>query len=203
MFASGALGAWPGAARIFPTTKLVQTLEETLMAYEGVERVQQDKWSRRSFMQATAAGVATGVMGTTLPRQAAASDGLRSIGLGVSEINEIQDKATKDLGFPVAGQAMGYGECLSKLLNQNDQYEIAEWYYHDLALLEPAKVVPAHRYPADQRLGQGHQPHEDRKTDPRGERWARGGSIQVDVVRREGRQSAGALALHHHDPCVA
>ena len=74
-------------------------------------RVQQDKWSRRSFMQATAAGVATGVMGTTLPRQAAASDGLRSIGLGVSEINEIQDKATKDLGFPVAGQAMGYGEC--------------------------------------------------------------------------------------------
>ena len=45
----------------------------------------------------------------------------------------IQYKATKDLGFPVAGQAMGYGEALSKLLNQNDQYEIAEWYYHDLA----------------------------------------------------------------------
>ena len=85
-------------------------------------------------MQATAAGVATGVMGTTLPRQAAASDGLRSIGLGVSEINEIQDKATKDLGFPVAGQAMGYGECLSKLLNQNDQYEIAE------------SVLPRHRH---------------------------------------------------------
>ena len=35
---------------------------------------------------------------------------------------------------------MGYGECLTKLLNQNDQYEIGEWYYHDLALLEPAKA---------------------------------------------------------------
>ena len=50
-------------------------------------------------------------------REGAAADGLRSIGLGVSEINEIQGKATKDLGFPVAGQAMGYGEALTKLLN--------------------------------------------------------------------------------------
>jgi hypothetical protein len=73
------------------------------MAYEGAAgRVRQGRWSRRSFMQATAAGVATGVMGGTLSKQAAAADGLRSIGLGVSEINEIQDKATKDLGFPIA-----------------------------------------------------------------------------------------------------
>ena len=35
---------------------------------------------------------------------------------------------------------MGYGESLTKLLNQNDQYEIAEWYYHDIAILGPAKV---------------------------------------------------------------
>ena len=96
------------------------------MAYECAGRVRHDKWSRRSFMQATVAGVATGVMASTLPRRAAAADGLRSIGLGVSEINEIQGKATKDLGFTVAGQAMGYGECLTKLLNQNDQYEIGE-----------------------------------------------------------------------------
>ena len=89
------------------------------MAYEGAGRVGHGKWSRRCFMQATVAGVATGIMGSTLPRRAAAADGLRSIGLGVSEINEIQDKATKDLGFPVAGQAMGYGEALSKLLNYN------------------------------------------------------------------------------------
>src|SRR5260370_39459380 len=110
------------------------------MAYEGVGRVRHGKWSRRRFMQATMAGVATGVVGSSFPRRAAAADGLRSIGLGVSEINEIQGKATKDLGFHVAGQAMGYGEALSKMLNQNDQYEIAEWYYHDLALLSPAEV---------------------------------------------------------------
>jgi putative spermidine/putrescine transport system substrate-binding protein len=35
---------------------------------------------------------------------------------------------------------MGYGECLTKMLNQNDQYEIAEWYYHDIAIVGPAKV---------------------------------------------------------------
>src|SRR6478735_4370433 len=111
------------------------------MAYKSPGQILHGKFSRRSFMKTTAAGIATAATtGASFMRIAAASDGLRSIGLGVSEINEIQDKATKDLGFPVAGQAMGYGECLSKLLNQNDQYEIAEWYYHDLALLEPAKV---------------------------------------------------------------
>jgi hypothetical protein len=87
--------------------------EETVMAYECAGRVRHGRWSRRSFMKVTAAGLATGVMGSTLQRRAAAADGLRSIGLGVSEINEIQDKATKDLGFSIAGQAMGYGECLT------------------------------------------------------------------------------------------
>jgi putative spermidine/putrescine transport system substrate-binding protein len=110
------------------------------MTYEGASRVRHGKWSRRSFLQATGAGIAAGAVGGVIPDQVRAADGLRSIGLGVSEINEIQGKATKDLGFPVAGQAMGYGECITKLLNQNDQYEIGEWYYHDLALLEPAKA---------------------------------------------------------------
>jgi hypothetical protein len=80
-------------------------------------------WSRRLFLKASAASVAAGVA-SSFSKIAAAADGLRSIGLGVSEINEIQDKATKDLGFPVAGQAMGYGEMFGKMLNQNDQYEI-------------------------------------------------------------------------------
>src|SRR5690242_15565259 len=102
-------------------------------------RVQQGKWSRRSFMKATAAGVATGMVGS-FARPASADEGLRSIGLGVSEINEIQDKATKDLGFPVSGQAMGYGDMFSKMLNQNDQYEIAEGYYNDMDVMLPAKV---------------------------------------------------------------
>ena len=110
------------------------------MTYEGARRVRHGKWSRRSFIQATGAGITAGAVGGVFPNRVSAAEGLRSIGLGVSEINEIQNKATKDLGFTVAGQAMGYGECLTKLLNQNDQYEIGEWYYHDLVLLEPAKA---------------------------------------------------------------
>src|SRR5262245_20176546 len=95
------------------------TSEETLMTYEGASRVRHGKWSRRSFIQATGAGI--GCSGGAFPARVKAAEGLRSIGLGVSEINEIQNKATKDLGFTIAGQAMGYGECLTKLLNQYDQ----------------------------------------------------------------------------------
>ena len=111
------------------------------MAYKSPGQVMQGKFSRRSFMKTTAAGVAAAATtGASFMRIAEAADGLRSIGLGVSEINEIQGKATKDLGFPVAGQAMGYGEMFSKMLNQNDQYEIAEGYYNDMDVMLPAKI---------------------------------------------------------------
>jgi putative spermidine/putrescine transport system substrate-binding protein len=111
------------------------------MAYKSPGQVLQGKFSRRSFMKTTAAGVAAAATtGASFMRIAEAADGLRSIGLGVSEINEIQDKATKDLGFQVAGQAMGYGDMFSKMLNQNDQYEIAEGYYNDMDVMLPAKV---------------------------------------------------------------
>ena len=111
------------------------------MAYTGPGKVLQGSFSRRSLMKTTAAGLAAGaVSGASFLRIAEAADGLRSIGLGVSEINEIQDKATKDLGFSVVGQAMGYGDMFSKMLNQNDQYEIAEGYFNDLDVMLPAKV---------------------------------------------------------------
>ncbi len=35
---------------------------------------------------------------------------------------------------------MGYGEMFSKMLNQNDQYEIAEGYFNDMRVMAPAKV---------------------------------------------------------------
>jgi putative spermidine/putrescine transport system substrate-binding protein len=111
------------------------------MAYNSPGQVLQARFSRRSVMKTTAAGaVAAATSGASFMRIAEAADGLRSIGLGVSEINEIQDKATKDLGFPVSGQAMGYGDMFSKMLNQNDQYEIAEGYYNDMDVMLPAKV---------------------------------------------------------------
>ena len=110
------------------------------MAYESPGQVRQGKFSRRSFMTTTAGIAAAATTGFSFQRIAEAADGLRSIGLGVSEINEISDKATKDLGFPVSGQAMGYGEMFGKMLNQNDQYEIAEGYFNDMRVMAPAKV---------------------------------------------------------------
>ena len=110
------------------------------MAYESPGSIRQGMLSRRSLLKTTAAGVAVGALASTNFRIAEAADGLRSIGLGVSEINEIQGQASKDLGFPVVGQAMGYGEMFSKMLNQNDQYEIAEGYFNDMRVMEPAKV---------------------------------------------------------------
>jgi putative spermidine/putrescine transport system substrate-binding protein len=96
-------------------------------------------WSRRSLLKASAATIAAGVA-SSFSKIAAAEDGLRTIGLGVSIVNEVQEKATKDLGFTVAGQAMGYGEMFGKMLNQNDQYEIAEGYFNDMRVMGPAKV---------------------------------------------------------------
>ena len=114
------------------------------MAYESLGRVSQNLWSRRSFMKSTVAGVTTGVAAVSgFSRRAVADEGLRTIGLGVSIVNEVQEKATKDLGFPVVGQAMGYGDMFSKMLNQNDQYEIAEGYFNDMRVMGPAKVWQA------------------------------------------------------------
>ncbi len=69
-----------------------------------------------------------------------AADPIRSVGLGVSIINEIQGKASKDVGFPIKGQALGYGAMFGKMLNQNDQYEVAEGYYNDMDVMWPAGV---------------------------------------------------------------
>jgi putative spermidine/putrescine transport system substrate-binding protein len=110
------------------------------MAYDNLGRSRPRRWSRRKFIKASAAGVAIGAASSALPRRSFAADGLRTIGLGVSIINEIQEKATKDLGFSVTGQALGYGEMFGKMLNQNDQYEIGEGYYNDLRVMGPAKV---------------------------------------------------------------
>ncbi len=96
--------------------------------------------SRRSFVGGAVGAVAAGAIATGFPRVAHSAEGIRTIGLGVSIINEIQGKAAKDLGFPIRGQALGYGAMFSKMLNQNDQYEVAEGYYNDFDVMVPAKV---------------------------------------------------------------
>jgi len=97
--------------------------------------------SRRQFLGTAATAAAAGVAASAFPYTfniVHAAEGLRNIGLGVSIINEIQAKAAKDLGFPVSGQALGYGEMFAKQLNQNDQYEISEGYYNDLDIIWPS-----------------------------------------------------------------
>ena len=95
--------------------------------------------SRREFVSTAGAVVAGSFVGG-FPAIVRAAEPVRTIGLGVSVINEIQGKASKDLGFSVRGQALGYGPMFGKMLNQNDQYEIAEGYFNDMDVMHPAKV---------------------------------------------------------------
>jgi len=88
----------------------------------------------------TAAGVAAAGAIGGFPAIVRANDPVRSVGLGVSIINEIQGQASNDLGFPVRGQALGYGAMFGKMLNQNDQYEVAEGYFNDMDVFIPSKV---------------------------------------------------------------
>ena len=96
--------------------------------------------SRRKFLGTTAgAAVAAGTI-TGFPAIVRAADPVRTVGFGVSVINEIQSKASEDLGFDVRGQALGYGAMFGKMLNQNDQYEVAEGYFNDMDVFIPSKV---------------------------------------------------------------
>ena len=74
---------------------------------EFVKRKHDTGVSRREFMGTTAKAVAAGSMAASFPFIAKAADPLRTIGLGVSVINEIQGQAAADLGYDVTGQALG------------------------------------------------------------------------------------------------
>ncbi len=95
--------------------------------------------SRRNVVKGATALTAVGAIGG-FPAIVQAADPIRSVGLGVSIINEIQSKAAKDIGFGIKGQALGYGAMFGKMLNQNDQYEVAEGYYNDMDVMWPSGV---------------------------------------------------------------
>ena len=107
---------------------------------EFVKRKHDTGVSRREFMGTTAKAVAAGSMAASFPFIAKAADPLRTIGLGVSVINEIQGQAAADLGYGVTGQALGYGAYFGKALNQNDQYDVCEGYFNDFDVFLPAKI---------------------------------------------------------------
>ena len=95
--------------------------------------------SRRKFM-GTAASVAAAGTITGFPNIVQAADPIRTIGLGVSIINEIQSKAAKDVGFKIRGQAIDYGALFAKSLQQNDQFEVSECYFDTFDFMIPSKV---------------------------------------------------------------
>ena len=96
--------------------------------------------SRRRFLGTAAATTAAATTVAGFPAIVRGQETLRTVGLAVSIINEIQSQAAEDLGFPIRGQALGYGAMLTKMLNQTDQFECAEGYYNDMDLFIPAKV---------------------------------------------------------------
>ena len=115
---------------------------------QNSDGTQPKRLSRREFVGTSAKAAAAGAAITAFPAIVRADDPIRSVGLGVSIINEIQGQASQDLGFQVKGQALGYGGMFGKMLNQNDQYEIAEGYYNDMDVMWPAGVwqpIDTHR----------------------------------------------------------
>ena len=62
---------------------------------------------------------------------------LRLIGTGVSQINEIRDKAQEDLGFKLEMRALSTEENNQIAITQPDQYDIFDGEYFSLPLVVP------------------------------------------------------------------
>ncbi|RZM79382.1 ABC transporter substrate-binding protein [Leptolyngbya iicbica] len=63
---------------------------------------------------------------------------LRLIGTGVSQINEIRDKAQEDLGFKIEMRALSTEENNQIAITQPDQYDIFDGEYFSLPLVVPS-----------------------------------------------------------------
>jgi putative spermidine/putrescine transport system substrate-binding protein len=63
---------------------------------------------------------------------------LRLIGTGVSQINEIRDKAQEDLGFSIEMRALSTEENNQIAITQPDQYDIFDGEYFSLPLVVPS-----------------------------------------------------------------
>ena len=63
---------------------------------------------------------------------------LRFIGTGVSQVNEIRDKAEEDLGFQIEVRALSTEENNQIAITQPDQYDIFDGEYFSLPLVIPS-----------------------------------------------------------------
>jgi putative spermidine/putrescine transport system substrate-binding protein len=66
---------------------------------------------------------------------------LRQFGTGVSNINEIADKAKQDLGFTIQMTALDSDACVQRAVTQPNSYDIADIEYWMIKKIWPAKVL--------------------------------------------------------------
>ena len=66
---------------------------------------------------------------------------LRQFGTGVSAINEIAEKAKKDLGFTIQMTALDSDACVQRAVTQPNSYDIADIEYWMIKKIWPAKVL--------------------------------------------------------------
>jgi len=158
--------------------------------------------TRRHFLGTAGKTAAVGAVASTVPlfNIVKAADPTRTVGLAVSVINEIQMKAADDLGFPVRGQALGYGAMFGKMLNQNDQYDIAEGYFNDMDVMWPSgtwqpidtrritdwdkvsNLTKTGRLSPDSNPGQGDAPFRQMWLDGNGKRTLNGPTRYITMV---------------------
>ncbi len=98
--------------------------------------------TRRQFLMksgviagGTLAGTAIFGNGPYVFTPAYAAVKIRTIGLAVSIMPDVQKKATKDLKMKIIGQAMGSEAMVQKQRTQPDQYEVSEGYFYDLDIV--------------------------------------------------------------------
>ena len=66
---------------------------------------------------------------------------LRQFGTGVSSINEVAEKAKKDLGFTIQMTALDSDACVQRAVTQPNSYDVADIEYWMIKKIYPAKVL--------------------------------------------------------------
>jgi putative spermidine/putrescine transport system substrate-binding protein len=66
---------------------------------------------------------------------------LRQFGTGVSNLNEIADKAKADLGFTIQMTALDSDACVQRAVTQPNSYDVADIEYWMIKKIYPAKVL--------------------------------------------------------------
>jgi putative spermidine/putrescine transport system substrate-binding protein len=103
-------------------------------------------FSRRRVLKGAAglagAALGSGVVGApTIWAQNNKNIVIRQFGTGVSAINEIAEKAKKDLGFTIQMTALDSDACVQRAVTQPNSYDVADIEYWMIKKIWPSKVL--------------------------------------------------------------